>query len=436
MSRLANILFWSVISAAFIGPGTVTTASSAGASYGTQLAWALVFSTIACIVLQEAVARLVIRTGESLGTAIRVQAGNEAAGRVLALLVGVSIVLGCAAYEAGNILGGVAGIQLLLPESSAWMTRAITALTGLVAAALLWSGTAAQISRALGLVVASMGVAFVVTAIRLGPDLGALFAGAVLPPVPAGAEVLALGLVGTTVVPYNLFLGAGLARGQALAEMRLGLIVAIALGGVISLAVMVVGSGLAGPMQFDALASMLRERLGPGGQVLFAFGLFAAGFSSAVTAPLAAALTVQSLTQALGDTRGNLRSPRMRSVWMGVLAIGIAFGVSGLRPVPVIVLAQALNGLVLPLVAVLVLHAVNDRARLGPVAINGLVANLLGLGCVAVTVAMGVNGLGRVVALALGLQAPSPRLVLRISAVVMVGVLVFLVRARRRAYVA
>ena len=52
MKRLLNVLFWSVISAAFIGPGTVTTASSAGATFGLQLAWALLFSTVACIVLQ------------------------------------------------------------------------------------------------------------------------------------------------------------------------------------------------------------------------------------------------------------------------------------------------------------------------------------------------------------------------------------------------
>ncbi|MEZ4899274.1 MAG: hypothetical protein R2806_20685 [Saprospiraceae bacterium] len=52
-NRFASILLWSVIAAAFIGPGTITTAGKAGATYGTALIWALVFSTLATIVLQE-----------------------------------------------------------------------------------------------------------------------------------------------------------------------------------------------------------------------------------------------------------------------------------------------------------------------------------------------------------------------------------------------
>ena len=71
MKRITTILFWSVISAAFIGPGTVTTAASAGASHGFQLLWALVFSTLACVVLQEAAARISIVSGKNLGEALK-----------------------------------------------------------------------------------------------------------------------------------------------------------------------------------------------------------------------------------------------------------------------------------------------------------------------------------------------------------------------------
>ena len=71
MKRLLDVLFWSVISAAFIGPGTVTTAASAGAGYGFALLWALGFSTVACLVLQEASARLTLASGSDLGQALR-----------------------------------------------------------------------------------------------------------------------------------------------------------------------------------------------------------------------------------------------------------------------------------------------------------------------------------------------------------------------------
>ena len=420
MKRLLNILFWSVISAAFIGPGTVTTASTAGARFGLALAWALLFSTVACIVLQEAVARLVIASGRSLGEAIRSSGGGA-----LAALTGFAIVLGCAAYEAGNILGGVAGIELLLPGGTVGWTLAI----GIAAGLLLWTGTASQIARTLGVVVAVMGLAFIVTAIRLRPEAGALLSGSVDVRLPAGSELLALGLVGTTVVPYNLFLGAALAPGQRIGEMRTGLVVAIALGGLISLAVMVVGAGLAGEMSFAALADMLRERLGSGGGALFAVGLFAAGFTSAVTAPLAAALTVSTLlTERSGEP--DLRSGRLRAVWSGVLATGLVFGMSGLKPIPVIVLAQALNGFVLPLVAILVLVAVNDRSRLGP-AVNGPLANGLGVVCAGVAVVIGLHGLGRVAGAVFGVGPPSPATVVRAGSVVVAAIVVVLVRMRR-----
>ena len=87
-----------------------------------------------------------------------------------------------------------------------------------------------------------MGIAFVVTAIRVAPPLPDLAAGLLLPRLPSGAAMLALGLVGTTVVPYNLFLGSGLAHGQSMRQMRFGLGVAVVLGGLISMAVVVVGT--------------------------------------------------------------------------------------------------------------------------------------------------------------------------------------------------
>ena len=100
MSRLMSILFWSVIAAAFIGPGTVTTAASAGAGHGSALLWALVFSTAACFALQEAAARLTIVSGRNLGQALREQyAGGLRGPAVLLLVLGAS----APAWPAGSL---------------------------------------------------------------------------------------------------------------------------------------------------------------------------------------------------------------------------------------------------------------------------------------------------------------------------------------------
>ncbi|MGD8440675.1 MAG: Nramp family divalent metal transporter, partial [Holophagae bacterium] len=361
MKRLLDLLFWSVIAAAFIGPGTVTTAARAGSDFGFQLAWALLFSTVACIVLQEAAARITVVTGHELGEAIARRAAWSAGARQLPAVLAAGVVLGCVAYEAGNLLGGVAGLGLVVEASPA----ALTVLCGVAAAILLATGNTRWIARTLGLVVAVMGVAFLATAVRLGPDLAALARGMLVPAVPPGSTVLVLGLVGTTVVPYNLFLGSALARDSGLGEMRWGLVLAIGGGGIISLGVLVVGSALGGGLQYEGLAAVLADRLGPGAAWSLAIGLFGAGLTSAVTAPLAAAITCRTLLSRADGPDWSETSVRYRAVWAGVLVFGVAFGVAEVQPIPAIILAQAFNGLLLPLIAVFLWLTMNDRDLLG-----------------------------------------------------------------------
>jgi len=389
MKRLLNILFWSVIAAAFIGPGTVTTAARAGSDFRFALAWALLFSVVACLVLQEASGRITVLTGKELGGAIRLRFGGSRAGRWIPALVAAGLILGCAAYEAGNLLGGVAGMRLVV-DASPWL---LTVIAGVAAAALLASGNTRWIARILGGLVAFMGIAFVVTAIRLGPDLVELLGGLAIPRIPAGSTLLVLGLVGTTVVPYNLFLGSALARDCDLGEMRWGLGVAVVGGGAISLAVLVVGSALGGGLEYERLAAVLDERLGAGAGASLGLGLFAAGFTSAITAPLAAALAARSLFGSDGDERWSPRSARFRAVWLGVLLAGMAFGVADVRPIPVIILAQAFNGLLLPLVAVFLWMTMNDRQLLGDEGVNSVAQNVFMGAVVVVCIGLGLRGL-------------------------------------------
>ena len=384
MKRLLNILFWSVIAAAFIGPGTITTAARAGSDYRFALAWALLFSVFACLVLQEASGRVTVLTGKELGEAIRARFGTWISG-----LVAAGIILGCAAYEAGNLLGGVAGLKLVVDAPQA----VLTLVAGAAAALLLATGNTRWIARVLGTLVALMGIAFVVTAVRVGPDFTELLTGLLIPRMPVGSTVLVLGLVGTTVVPYNLFLGSALARDNELGEMRWGLGVAVIGGGVISIGVLVVGSVLGGGLEYERLAAVLDQRLGQGAGSSLALGLFAAGFTSAITAPLAAALAARSLLAGADDRAWAPTSTRFRAVWMGVLLAGMAFGVADVRPVPVIILAQAFNGLLLPLVAVFLLATMNDRRLLGSDGVNSGAQNVVMLLVVVVCVVLGVRGL-------------------------------------------
>jgi Mn2+/Fe2+ NRAMP family transporter len=411
MKRFWSVLFWSVIAAAFIGPGTVTTAAKAGAGFGFSLLWALAFSSIACLLLQEAAARITVVSGRDLGQALRERYCEGLSAIIMLVLVFGAIVLGCAAYEAGNILGGVAGAAL----GTGLPPTLLTIFCGAGAAALLWLGAPRTVARALGIFVAVMGVAFLVTALWLKPAPLEVARGSLVPTFPEGSGLVILGLIGTTVVPYNLFLGSGLARGQSLSELRFGLAVAVLLGGVISMSIVVVGAAVEGPFSFEALAGVLESRLGGWARSLFAAGLFAAGVSSAITAPLAAAITARSL---FSSGRWGDRSWRFRAVWAAVLATGLGFGLAGLRPIPAILLAQAFNGVLLPLVAIFLLLTVNDRRLMGDDGINGPAANVPFGIIVAVTVALGFSGVARAAAATFDLTPPDEGRVLIGSAIV------------------
>jgi Mn2+/Fe2+ NRAMP family transporter len=234
--------------------------------------------------------------------------------------------------------------------------------------------------------------------------------------MPGGSSLLVLGLIGTTVVPYNLFLGSGIAVGQKTGDLRFGLSVAIVLGGLISMGVLVAGAAVSGPFGFEALAESLSRRLGGWASSFFSLGLFAAGLSSAITAPMAAAITARGL---FGPATGgwNERSWPYRLVWMIVLATGVGFGLAGVRPVPAIILAQALNGVLLPFVAVFLFFVVNDRGLMGKNGTNGVVANgMMGL-VVFVTIMLGVTKTAQAVLHAFNFSGVEENTLLAASAV-------------------
>ncbi|MGH7546464.1 MAG: divalent metal cation transporter, partial [Gemmatimonadota bacterium] len=99
-----------LVAAAFIGPGTVTTATLAGAAFGYELLWALAFSTIATIALQEMAARLGVVGRSGVGEALRRRLTGAARVFAVALVIG-ALVAGNAAYETGNLLGAGLGLE-------------------------------------------------------------------------------------------------------------------------------------------------------------------------------------------------------------------------------------------------------------------------------------------------------------------------------------
>lgn len=384
-----------LVTAAFIGPGTVTACTIAGASFGYALGWALVFATFATIVLQEMSARLGTVAQKGLGEALAEIFAASAWRYPLVGLVGLALYAGNSAYEAGNLTGAALGIAAIAGEGN-WHFEGAIAATTLLAAGLLWAGSYRQVEKVLLVLVALMAAAFAATFAIVRPDLAALARGMVTPALPEGSLLTVVALIGTTVVPYNLFLHASAARNrwqgpEDLPAARADNAIAIGLGGLIALLIVstaaasLFASGVA-VTGAGQMASQFAPLLGPYSKYLLGTGLFAAGLTSAITAPLATGYAMSEVLRLEGKARAN----GQRWIALSVIAIGAALSLAGIRPIEVIVAAQFANGLLLPVVAGFLLYAMNRRSLLGHHA-NGALANVLGLGVVLVAAGLGAR---------------------------------------------
>jgi Mn2+/Fe2+ NRAMP family transporter len=406
MSRLRSIGPAALVAAAFIGPGTITTCTLAGAGYGYALLWALLFSVIATIVLQEMAARLGIVARKGLGEALNAQF-HRGVGRVISVLLILSAIgVGNAAYETGNILGGALGLEALFGEVSLFKSGKFTLriwgpVIGFIAFALLFLGSYKKLEKILVALVILMSIVFLATMVSLAPQMGEILKGLFIPKIPKGAVLTVAGLVGTTVVPYNLFLHAAIVQErwkdkEDLSAARLDIWISILLGGLVSMSIVITSAaaffGTGKEIQNAAdLAVQLEPILGNWATGFIGIGLFAAGLTSAITAPLAAAYA----TCGILGWKKDLQSKRFRSIWMVILAVGIILSAIGLKPVPVILFAQAANGILLPIIAIYLLGVMNDKKLLGEYR-NHLLLNIIGGIVVLVAIFLGLRSIGSV----------------------------------------
>ncbi len=380
------------VTAAFIGPGTLLMCTRAGAGFGYSLLWALLFSVIATIFLQEMAGRASLATGQPLARQIAARTHASFYRWPAALLLIAAIAFGCAAYQSGNLSGGGAGLEILLPGmATGWHLAA--ACLGLLAGIFLYFSGYAWVERMLKFMVLLMSLAFAASAILTGPKLLEIFKGALVPSLPQGSEMTAIGLIGTTVVPYNLFLYSRVVHErfkgtESLGAMRRDLYIFLAIGGLVSALITITAASVlveegAEPGLGD-IPRLLEAALGRWSTLLFGLGLFAAGFSSALTAPIAGAYVVAGIFNTSTERTGKV----YRATWMTILACGILFSIAK-RPGEIIQIAQVANGLLLPLVALFLIAAVNGK-EMG-VHRNGLARNVVAVLIVLVTVGLGVK---------------------------------------------
>jgi manganese transport protein len=397
-----NIGPGTLVAAAFIGPGTVTLCTLAGVNFGFNLLWAMLLSIIATIVLQEMAARLGIISQKGLSEVIREEIKAPFLKQCITILILSAVVVGNASYEAGNISGGILGLESVLGKYSMAIgtisINLMSLLIGFIAFTLLYIGNYKFLEKALISLVLLMSVSFIATAILTKPNLLEVLNGMFVPRFPEKSILTIIGLVGTTVVPYNLFLHASLVKErwhkkEDVSFARKDTIISIILGGLVSMAIIISAAAIKTTDISNAadLAEGLAPLYGDFATYFMALGLFAAGITSAITAPLAAAYVAKGC---LGWS-GGLKSKKFRFVWFAILFLGVLFSSIGIKPIEIIKFAQVANGILLPIIAGILLWIVNKKSVLGNF-VNSKIQNILGFFILVIAIFLGVKGILKV----------------------------------------
>ena len=381
-----------LIAAAFIGPGTVTLCTIAGASFGYSLIWAIILSTFSTIILQEMSLRIGLVTRMNLAQVVRNNIKSLFLNRFLLILIICSILIGNAAYEAGNISGASLGLSAIINNQS---INYFTLIIGLIAFIVLYQGDYKILERSLISLVLIMSISFFITAIMTKPNLTLLVKGAIRPNINSNNLVVVLGLIGTTVVPYNLFLHSSLVSEKwksidKLKVARFESFISILIGGLVSLSIIITAASVNNQEITGVidLAKGLEPLYGKFAIYFLGIGLFASGITSSITAPLAAAYVAKSCF----GWGHSLKSKKFRLVWILILLIGVIISMLNINPIEIIKFAQFSNSLLLPIIAIILLWLINNRNIISN-KYNYKYQNLLGSIIVIITIILGSKGL-------------------------------------------
>jgi Mn2+/Fe2+ NRAMP family transporter len=362
--------------------GGVTTYTAVGAHYGFEMMWLLLLSTVGLLVIQEMCARMGAVTGKGLSDLIRERFGVRwTIVAMLALLIA----------NGSNIVAEYAGIAASLQLFGVQRIVSVP-----IAAVLIWVLVVffsyRIVERALFVLVLAY-IAYPISAFIVGPPWGEVVRDSVIPTLPIGqaALIAALALVGTTITPYMQFyiqasvVDKGIDRDQYRFE-RVDVLLGAILTGLNGFFIVVVAGAVLHPagIHVDSAADAA-QALGPlagqQAQLLFGVGLFGASLLAATIMPLS---TSYAICEAFGWESGISKNFREAPVFMGLFTLLVVAGaLIVLSPsvplIPVILVSQNVNGLLLPIVLVFILKLAGDRRIMGDHA-NGRFSQWIGIG--------------------------------------------------------
>jgi NRAMP (natural resistance-associated macrophage protein)-like metal ion transporter len=367
---------------AVVGPGIITanvdndaggiyTYSVAGANFGYSLLWTLVPITVALIVVQEMVARMGVVTGKGLADLIREEYGFRTTFFLMLMLL---------VADLGNTISEFAGLASGM--SAVGVARYIAVPLGAI---LVWvlvvQGTYASVEK-IFLIACLFYVAYPISCFLAHPRWTNALKDTVVPYVHSGSAYLymIIGLVGTTIAPWMQFYlqSAVVEKGVKIKDYRLSrwdVIVGCIMTDVVAFfiiaacAATIFASGHRGIRDAGDAALALRPLAGRAASYLFAFGLVNASIFSASILPLATAYYVcEGLGVESGVNKRLHEAPAFYSLYTAIILIGAlsVLFLNAEKQVPIILLSQVINGILLPFVLIFMLRLINREDLMGP----------------------------------------------------------------------
>jgi len=341
--KLKNIGPGLILAAATIGPGSVVTASVNGAKFGYTLIWVVIVAVIIRTLYSRAF------YGSSLVLKMpTIEAIRKLYGSKLAILTGITCIMGSIAFQIGNFAGTGTGAELLLPVIP-WKYWGL--IMTVIAIWLIYSKNVYNlIEMVMKVIVAVMVVTFAVTLFAAGGPSAVGMAQGVLPIIPEGSLVTVLALVSSTISITGMAYGTYLGREKKWTtdDITNGTIkwdigVSVASIGLITLMIMLTGAVVLNPQgitiaNISDLINAVIPIIGWAGKYLLGVGFFGAAVSSMiVNSQVGSTLLLSSLGKS-----AHMNSKEARLLSTGILLFGCAIGfIVGKTPANLLIAANA-----------------------------------------------------------------------------------------------
>ncbi len=357
--------------------GGLTTYSQAGAHFGLAILWVIIPTTVLLIMIQEMVNRMGVVTGQGLSDMIRERFGVKFTFYLMLLVLATNF---------GNVMAEFAGIA-----SAGELFGLPRLVTVPICAGLVWllvvKGSYKSVEKVF-LFACLFYLAYPITFVLLKPDLNLIAEAMVQPRLEFSGPYLAMviGVVGTTIAPWMQFYQQSSVAEKNISMQdykysRLDTILGCIVVNVVAICIIVVcaltlyKAGLRIEFAADA-ARGLGPLAGRSSGYLFGFGLLNASLFAASILPLSTSYTIcEALGWETGVDKDFQTAPEFYVLYTGIIALGaITILLPGLSLIQVMFWSQVINGLLLPIVLVVILFLVNNERLMGKNA-NGKLYN-------------------------------------------------------------